>query len=149
MLFFSFGSRNVRASLAQLPSLVGLHLSYSTEAGESLGQDYESNDQSSLVSCYETTTGLQSVHKHRDNGYISHTIQNRCLYLLPLWCAVLTVSFLFSMEYTRKLLSQCPPVTSSLLLGERTKRWGEIARSWANGPPTYCHFDLDNEAASD
>ena len=53
------------------------------------------------------------------------------------------------MEYTRKLLSQCPPVTSSLLLGERTNRWGEIARSWANGPPTYCHFDLEREAASD
>ena len=79
MLFFSFRSRNVRASLAQLPSLVGLHLSYSTEAGESLGQDYESNDRSSLVPRYETTTGLQSVHKHRDNGYISHTIHKMSL----------------------------------------------------------------------
>ena len=49
------------------------------------------------------------------------------------------------MEYTRKLLSQCPAVTSSLLLGERTKRCGEIVRSWANGPPTYCHFDLEEE----
>ena len=57
----------------QLSSLVGLHLSYSvetTEAGEGLEQLYESNGQSSLVPGYdEATTGLQSVHKHRDNGY--------------------------------------------------------------------------------
>ena len=128
-------------------SLVGLHLSYSietTEAGEGLEHLYESNDQSSLVPGYEATTGLQSVH----NGYhsallILSTKKIFSTSYVPLWCAVLTVSFLFSMEYTRKLLSQCPPVTSSLLLGERTNRWGEIARSWANGPPTYCHFDLE------
>ena len=58
----------------QLSSLVGLCLSYSvetTEAGEGLEQLYESDNQSSLVPGYEATTGLQSVHKHRDNGYHS------------------------------------------------------------------------------
>ena len=161
-LFFSF--RNVRA----IASLSGPRAA-SLTCRLSLILQYRTNMQK-LVRAWNksmrVTTGLQSVHKHRDNGYLSvllipgayeplilptylHNRSYICLYLLPLWCAVLTVSFLFSVEYTRKLLSQCPPVTSSLLLGERTKRWGEIARSWANGPPTYCHFDLDKEAASD